>query len=182
MDYDPRWAERFRGSRAEYLRALVRAGVQVVAVEHVGSTSVPGLAAKPVIDVDIVVAGEDVVAASEALTGLGFRPLGEVGIPDRWAFREPDRFAGTNTYVVVAGSLALRNHLGVRDVLRSDAGLRAEYAVVKKAAAMVAADIDDYGGRKNAVVQRILAAAGLTEQERVSIENNQVPSHRDRAG
>lgn len=171
-----------QGLRAEYLQALGRAGVRVLAVEHVGSTSVPGLAAKPVIDIDIVVAGEDVAAAGEVLIGLGFRALGELGIPDRWAFREPDRLAGTNTYVVIAGSLALRNHLGVRDVLRSDAGLPAEYAVVKKAAAMVAADIDDYGGRKNAVVQRILAAAGLTKQERVSIENNQVPSHRDRAG
>jgi len=123
-----------------------------------------------------------VAAAGEVLIGLGFRALGELGIPDRWAFREPDRLAGTNTYVVIAGSLALRNHLGVRDVLRSDPGLRVEYAAVKKAAAMVAADIDDYGGRKNATVQRILAAVGLTERERVSIDNNQVPSHRDRAG
>ena len=59
---------------------MAAAGVPVVAIEHVGSTSLPGLAAKPVIDCDIVVAGQDVAAASWALTGLGFQPLGELGI------------------------------------------------------------------------------------------------------
>jgi len=52
---------------------MAAAGVPVVAIEHVGSTSVPGLAAKPVIDCDIVVAELDVAAASRALTDLGFR-------------------------------------------------------------------------------------------------------------
>ncbi len=52
---------------------MAAAGVPVVAIEHVGSTSVPGLAAKPVIDCDIVVAEQDVAAASRALTDLGSR-------------------------------------------------------------------------------------------------------------
>jgi hypothetical protein len=65
--------------------------------------------------------------ASAALVNLGFEPRGELGIPDRWAFWEPDRLMGTNTYVVVAGSLALRNHIAVRDALRADPDLRAEY-------------------------------------------------------
>jgi hypothetical protein len=77
-----------------------------------------------------VVAGRDVAAASRVLTGLGFTPLGELGIPLRWAFKEPERLDGTNTYVVVEGSLSLRNHLAVRDILRADAGLRAQYAAV----------------------------------------------------
>ena len=76
---------------------MAAAGVPVVAIEHVGSTSVPGLAAKPVIDCDIVVAGQDVAAASGVLAGLGFRPLGERGIPLRWAFTEPERLAGTRS-------------------------------------------------------------------------------------
>jgi GrpB-like predicted nucleotidyltransferase (UPF0157 family) len=148
-----------------------------VTIEHVGSTSVPGLAAKPVIDCDVVVAEAHVTAATAVLVAFGFRPMGELGIPQRWAFKEPDRLAGTNTYVVVDGSLALRNHLGVRDVLRSDAALREEYASVKKRVSATASDIDDYGRGKSAVVQRILAAAGLTETERASIAANQVPSH-----
>ena len=104
----------------------------VVAIEHVGSTAVPGLAAKPVIDCDIVVAGPDVAAASQVLAGLGFTPEGELGIPLRWAFKEPERLAPTNTYVVVQGSLSLRNHIAVRDILRADPDLRDQYAAVKR--------------------------------------------------
>lgn len=59
---------------------MASAGVPVVAIEHVGSTSVPGLAAKPIIDCDIVVAEKHVPAASRTLLGLGFTPLGELGI------------------------------------------------------------------------------------------------------
>jgi GrpB-like predicted nucleotidyltransferase (UPF0157 family) len=176
-EYDPAWQQRFGQLRQEYAPAMAAAGVPVVAIEHVGSTSVPGLAAKPVIDCDIVVAGQDVAAASEVLTRLGFEPLGELGIPLRWAFKEPQRLSGTNTYIVVAGSLALRNHLAVRDALRADAGLRREYAAVKRRAGATAANIDEYGRAKNAMVQKILAAAGLTKAERASINANQVPSH-----
>ncbi|HLI02149.1 MAG TPA: GrpB family protein, partial [Acidimicrobiales bacterium] len=109
------------------------------------------------------------------LVGLGFEPEGELGIPQRWAFRPPDRLAGTNTYVIVAGSLALRNHLAVRDTLWADADLRAEYGDVKKRVGAVAADIYEYGAGKNAMVQRILAAAGLSDDERASIDGNKVP-------
>ena len=176
-EYDPGWPRRFEELRREYAAAMADAGVPVVAIEHVGSTSVPGLAAKPVIDCDIVVAGRDVAAASDVLAGLGFVPLGELGIPLRWAFKEPGRLSGTNTYVIVEGSLALRNHLAVRETLRADPGLREQYAAVKRRAGATAADIDEYGREKNATVQRILAAAGLTDAERASIDANQVPSH-----
>jgi len=146
----------------------------VVAIEHVGSTSVPGLAAKPVIDCDIVVAARDVPAASAVLIGLGFTPEGDLGIPLRWAFTEPARLARTNTYVVVQGSLSLRNHLAVRDILRTDPDLREHYAAVKRQAGATAANIDEYGRAKNTTVQRILAAAGLTDAERAAIDAEQV--------
>jgi GrpB-like predicted nucleotidyltransferase (UPF0157 family) len=177
VEYDPAWPTRFEQLRQEYAEAMAEAGVPVMSVEHIGSTAVPGLAAKPVIDCDIVVAGQDVAAASQVLAGLGFTPLGELGIPLRWAFREPERLAKTNTYVVVKDSLSLRNHLAVRDILRADPGLREQYAAVKRRIAAVAANIDEYGRGKNAMVQRILAAAGLTAAERASIDANQVPSH-----
>ncbi len=156
---------------------MAAAGVPVVAIEHVGSTSVPGLAAKPVIDCDIVVAEQDVAAASRALTDLGFKPLGELGIPLRWAFKEPERLPRTNTCVVAEGSLSLRNHLAVRDTLRTDSNLREQYAAVKRRVGATAANIDEYGRGKNAMVQQILAAAGLTDAERTAIDANQVPSH-----
>ena len=176
LDYDPAWATRFGELEREYRRALDRAGVPFVAIEHVGSTAVPGLAAKPIIDCDIVVGTGQVEAASGVLTALGFLAEGELGIPQRWAFAEPPRFAPTNTYVIVAGSLALRNHLAVRDALRADPVLRDEYAAVKKAVARDAADLAEYGRGKNAVVQRILAAAGLGDEDLASIDAAQVPS------
>ncbi|MET9023293.1 GrpB family protein [Actinopolymorpha sp. NPDC004070] len=176
-EYDPAWPGRFAALRDEYEAAMAAAGVPVVAIEHVGSTSVPGLAAKPVIDCDIIVGEAHVDAASEVLVSLGFVPLGELGIPQRWAFRAPERLSGTHTYVIVDGSLSLRNHLALREVLRSDASLREEYSTVKRAAGARAADTDEYGRLKTDMVQRILAAAGLTEAERASIAGNQVPSH-----
>jgi GrpB-like predicted nucleotidyltransferase (UPF0157 family) len=177
VEYDPAWPDKFELLRRKYAGAMAAAQVPVLAVEHVGSTAVHGLAAKPVIDCDVVVAEPDMPAASRVLVGLGFTPLGELGIPLRWAFREPPRLAGTNTYVIAAGSLSLRNHLAVRDTLRADPELRAKYAAVKRELGASAADIDEYGRGKNEMVQRILAAAGLTAAERAAIAANQVPSH-----
>jgi GrpB-like predicted nucleotidyltransferase (UPF0157 family) len=177
VEYDPAWPERFEALRDEYATAMAVAGVPVAAIEHVGSTSIPGLAAKPIIDCDIVVAKADVSAAASVLVSLGFTPEGELGVPQRWAFKEPARLSGTNTYVVVAGCLSLRNHLAVRDTLRADAALRDKYAAVKREAGARAANIDEYGQAKTAMVQKILAAAGLTAAERASIGGNQIPSH-----
>jgi hypothetical protein len=59
--------------------------------------------------------------------------------------------------------------------LRADSGLRDEYASVKKLLGSTAADIYEYGAGKNATVQRILAAAGLSDDDRASIDANQVP-------
>jgi GrpB-like predicted nucleotidyltransferase (UPF0157 family) len=177
VEYDPAWPGRFEQLRQEYAAAMAAAAVPVLAIEHVGSTSVPGLAAKPIIDCDIIVAAPDVAAASQALTRLGFTPLGDLGIPLRWAFKEPARLAGTNTYVIVAGCLSLRNHLAVRNTLRADASLREQYAAVKRRVGATAADIDEYGRGKNAMIQQILADAGLTDAERASIDANQVPAH-----
>jgi len=177
VDYDPAWPARFEDLRAEYAAAMAAAGVPVVAIEHVGSTSVPGLAAKPIIDCDIVVDEHDVRAASNVMTDLGFTPLGELGVPLRWAFKEPARLERTNTYVIVAGCLSLRNHLALREVLRNDQELRDEYAALKKRVGLEAANIDDYGQSKNQVVLKILAAAGLAESDIASIAGNQIPTH-----
>jgi GrpB-like predicted nucleotidyltransferase (UPF0157 family) len=74
VEYDLAWPRRFEQLRREYAAAMAAAGVPVVAIEHVGSTSVPGLAAKPVIDCDIVAAGQDVVAGRGFWPGWGSHP------------------------------------------------------------------------------------------------------------
>ena len=106
--YDPDWPRPFEALRNEYSNALEGSGVSFSAIKHIGSTSVRGLAAKPVIDCDIVVASDEVERASDGHVGLGFRLLGELGIAQRWAFTEPSRLAGTNTFVTVEGCPSLR--------------------------------------------------------------------------
>jgi GrpB-like predicted nucleotidyltransferase (UPF0157 family) len=167
VEYDPRWAEQFAALEARYREAL--AGVSVLAIEHVGSTAVPGLAAKPIIDVDIVVAAEDVVPALAAMERIGFVSRGERGVPDRWALDAPGDAPPTHTYVVVAGSLAMRNHLGVRHVLRNDAELRDAYGALKRSLAAEVDEIDVYVERKSDLLAVILERAGLDADERASI-------------
>lgn len=166
VDYDPSWPRRFEALRNEYSAAFARAGVAVVAIEHVGSTSVPGLAAKPIIDCDIVVTAERVTPASDVLVHLGFQPEGELGVPQRWAFKEPSRLRGTHTYVIVDGSLALRDHLRLRDALRTNAELCARYSSVKKRVGATAGNVEEYAQGKAAVIQQILETAGLNDQQR----------------
>jgi GrpB-like predicted nucleotidyltransferase (UPF0157 family) len=87
VDYDPSWPDVF-----EVLRRPVWAAVRDVAVsvEHVGSTAVPGLAAKPIIDIDVVVASSDSLSkAIGRLATLGYIHRGDLGIDDREAFDSP---------------------------------------------------------------------------------------------
>ena len=75
--YDLSWPLRFEALLREDGAAMRTAGIPVIAIEHVGSTSVPGLASKPVIDCDIVVESSEVEDAAKVLTSLGFVALGD---------------------------------------------------------------------------------------------------------
>ena len=164
VPYDPNWPRLFESVRSDLTAIL--GSVPVIGIEHVGSTSVPGLAAKPIIDIDVIVAADDIQPAIDALTDAGYRHLGDLGIPDRHAMAAPDGDPRRNVYVTLVDSLALRNHIGVREVLRTDADLRRRYADAK---AMLAAeddmDITRYTTAKTPVLIDILAATGLTRDE-----------------
>lgn len=169
MPYDPRWPQQF-ATVADELRAALN-GVPVVAIEHVGSTSVPGLAAKPRIDVDVVVHAEHLPDAIRALEAAGYVWLGELGVTDRHAFKAPQGGPPRNVYVAVDGCLALRNHLAVRDFLRRDARLRDEYGRLKlELAGRDYDDLDRYVRDKSPILGRILAAAGLAPDELEAID------------
>ena len=168
VDYDPVWPARFETLRQLYENILT--GVAILGIEHVGSTSVPGLAAKPLIDIDIVVTVDQVARAIEAMEQAGFLSLGERGIPDRWALQAPSDLPRTNTYVVVEGSLALRNHLAVRDQLRHEVALRDQYAALKRSIAASVHDMDQYVKKKSSFLSVVLELAGLTAEERDAIE------------
>jgi len=175
VDYNPEWVAVFEDLADRY-RVFLQ-DVDIVSIEHVGSTSVPGLAAKPIVDIDIIVEPDHLEPAIAAMEVAGFESRGTLDIDDRWAFHEPHGYPVTNTYVVVEGCLALRNHLGVRDLLRSDAELRDEYGALKKAIAENVDDLYDYGEQKSAFLSELLGRAGLTLAERQEIEAvNRAPS------
>ena len=157
VDWSPQWAVRFDAVAAVLRQALVGLDARV---EHVGSTSVPGLAAKPILDIDVVVDARDVRAAITALESVGYVHRGDLGVAGREAFHAPDA-PRRHVYVCTAGTTNVRNHLAVRDVLRSRDDLRDAYAAVKTAlAADPAMDIDTYLAGKSAVLQEVLAASG----------------------
>ncbi|QIK72490.1 GrpB family protein [Propioniciclava coleopterorum] len=162
------WPVQFAGVAAALTRAL--AGVPVVGIEHVGSTSVPGLAAKPILDIDVVVRREDVAAAIAALAAAGYEHHGDLGVTDREALLAPDADPKRNVYVCVAGTLHLRNHLAVRDVLRRRPDLRDRYGAVKLAlAADPAMDIETYLDGKSDILREVLGHSDLSEEEKALI-------------
>ena len=158
VDWSPAWAEQF-----EAVAAVLREALHDVAsarVEHVGSTSVPGLAAKPILDIDVVVHAREVSAAVAALESVGYVHRGDLGVTGREAFFAPDE-PRRHVYVCTAGTTNVRNHLAVRDVLRARDDLRDAYAAVKLAlAADPAMDIDTYLAGKSAVLQEVLEVSG----------------------
>lgn len=158
VDWSPRWAEQFEEVAVVLGRAL--ADVRSARVEHVGSTSVPGLAAKPILDVDVVVEPGEEAAAVAALESVGYVHRGDLGVVGREAFHAPGD-PRRNVYVCTAGTANVRNHLAVRDVLRRRADLREAYDAVKRAlAADPDMDIDTYIAGKSAVLQEVLEASG----------------------
>ncbi|WP_457208751.1 GrpB family protein [Nocardioides sp. P5_C9_2] len=159
LAWSPDWAAQFE-EVASVLRGAV-ADVPGARVEHVGSTSVPGLAAKPILDIDVIVAPEHVAAAVAALGTVGYVHRGDLGVAGREAFRAPDRAPYRHVYVCAEGTTNLRNHLAVRDVLRRRDDLRDAYAAAKLALADdPAMDLDAYLAGKSAVVQEVLRASG----------------------
>jgi GrpB-like predicted nucleotidyltransferase (UPF0157 family) len=130
VDYDPDWPRIFSQLKDQIWPSL---RYVALAIEHVGSTSVPGLAAKPVIDIDIVIASRtDLPLLIQRLGALGYQHRGNLGIEDRDAFRAPENQPAQHLYVCVENSLALQNHIAVRDYLRTHACEATAYSTLKK--------------------------------------------------
>jgi len=169
----PQWPVAYAAG-ADELRGVLGTGARI---EHVGSTAVPGLAAKPILDIDVVVAAEDVAAAVVALTRLGYRHRGDLGVEGREAFHAPDDAPRRNVYVCVEGCLALRNHLTVREVLRARADLAAEYGALKcSLAAQPDMDITTYLAGKSAVLHKVLAYGDFSAAELEQIRRLNAPT------
>jgi GrpB-like predicted nucleotidyltransferase (UPF0157 family) len=166
--YNPDWPRQFAAIATELKEALE--DVEIISIEHVGSTSVPGLHAKPTLDIDVIVTRENVQSAIAALEQkLGYENRGELGVPERWALQMSSASPKRNLYVCVQGAQSLRNHLGVRDTLRADAELRDEYGKVKQELAARGLGIDDYVEGKNDILEKVLSRAGMSENDRHAI-------------
>lgn len=167
--YDPGWPETF-----ELLRSRIWPVVNDIAtaIEHVGSTAVPGLAAKPVIDLDVVVPSEsDIATAIQRLETVGYVHRGDLGVAGREAFRPPASLPRHHLYLCPASSPALANHLAVRNHLRTRPDLVAEYGVLKtQLAPRFAHDSDGYTAGKTRMLLRLLREAGLPPDQIAAVE------------
>jgi GrpB-like predicted nucleotidyltransferase (UPF0157 family) len=169
VDYDSAWPVIFERLRARVWPAVCDIAV---AIEHVGSTSVPGLAAKPIIDMSIVVPSPvDVPAGIARVTALGYIHEGEMGVEGRDAFRAPSGLPRHNLYLCPTGSLGLVNQVGVRDYLRAHPEAARAYGELKKQLALqFPNDIEGYVAGKTDVVLEILKRAGVSADRLEAIE------------
>ncbi len=145
------------------IRARVDAALQGISHEtvHVGSTAVPGLAAKPIIDIDVVVADRPAVrAAIESLAAAGWRHQGDMGIAGREAFAPAADGVYHHLYVVVDGDQPHRDHVDFRDYLLAHPGQAARYGELKrKLAPLLRTDRVAYGDAKAALIAQFLVLA-----------------------
>ncbi|MDT0341584.1 GrpB family protein [Streptomyces litchfieldiae] len=164
-DHDPSWPDQGARAGAELIDALPGLFLNV---EHVGSTSVPRLVAKPVIDLMASVAAlDDVTADREAvLERLGYRSQ-ETGMPGRlFYYRDTD--AGRRSHhlhIVTADTWETRNERLFRDHLRAHPEVATEYGELKRRAAVEEEDGLAYTKRKTELIQHVVdrerAARGL---------------------
>ena len=160
-DYDSCWPETFASLRDQVAAALGPLGKWI---EHVGSTAVPGLPAKPVIDLDVVLATRaDLPEVITRLGALGYLHEGDLGISGREAFTCPAGTPAHHLYVCTADSHELARHLAFRDYLRAHPGQACAYAELKRSlAAQFRSDRDAYSRGKAAFIEQALRSSPPT--------------------
>lgn len=162
--YDKTWAKDFIEIRDELNTVLKDL---VLGIEHVGSTSVEGLSAKPIIDIDVVIQDRDKLPeVISALQKLGYFHEGDQGIPGREAFKYEgkEHLRKHHLYVCAQDAEELRRHIAFRDYLRNNPDAVAEYSRIKEEGAMLYPwDIDKYIEHKSPFIESIYKRIGLQE-------------------
>ena len=148
VDYDALWPTLFREEAKRLAEALPDA-----AIEHIGSTAVPGMVAKPI--VDIMVGAPE--AAREVIAGLGYEDLGEAGVVGRIYHRRRGSGQAYNIALVEREGSLWKANRAFRDYLRSDDAAAQEYAGVKREAiARGARTLLAYSAFKSELVSRLV--------------------------
>ena len=160
--YNPAWIREFDKIRLEIMAA---ASDLILSVEHVGSTSVEGLSAKPCIDIDVVIEDESLLGEIIGrLAAIGYIHEGNLGIEGREAFKYSDKahLMTHHLYVCPKDSPELHRHLTFRDYLRTHPEAARRYGAVKEEAArLFPDDIDRYIAHKSPCIEGLYAMCGL---------------------
>ena len=162
LPYDAAWESAFEAIRAEIQTAL---GDLMLGIEHVGSTSVKGMSAKPCIDIDVVIRDYSVFdAVVQKLDAIGYIHEGDLGIKDREAFKYTDKphLMLHHLYVCPQDSEELRRHIVFRDFLRKNPEAVKKYSRVKETAAQLFPDeIEQYIAFKAPCIEELYIKCGL---------------------
>jgi GrpB-like predicted nucleotidyltransferase (UPF0157 family) len=185
VPYSSNWASVFQelsNTFNKHLKGLINR------IEHIGSTSVPGLAAKPIIDLDIIIKDKsNFKEIIQILKELGYNYLGEMGIVGRDAFERISdlspvdgsgkRWLRHHLYVCTEDSMGLKNHIRFRDYLRSNQEVVIEYGTLKmELAKKYPFDVDSYVDGKTDFIISILAKNGFDDKILSSIkQQNKTP-------
>lgn len=160
--YNKTWKSSFEEIKAEIENVI---GDLIIGIEHVGSTSVEGLSAKPCIDIDVIIKDysvfNDVV---NKLATIGYIHKGDLGIKDREAFKYADKphLQNHHLYVCSQHSEELHSHITFRDFLRENPEAARKYGSVKEAAAQLFPDdIDKYIEYKSPCIEELYKMCGL---------------------
>ncbi len=160
--YNSAWKRDFEDIRSELMAVLEG---KVISIEHVGSTSVEGLSAKPIIDIDVVIEDEDAFpAVKAAMESIGYTHEGDLGIPGREAFKYKDKehLLKHHLYVCTKDADELKRHISFRDYLRTHPDAVREYSKVKEEGAkLYPEDIDSYIEHKAPFIEGIYKEIGL---------------------
>ena len=163
--YNKAWKTDFENIKHELASAL---GDLAIGIEHVGSTSVEGMSAKPCIDIDVIIRDYEVFdAVVEKLRAIGYIHEGDLGIRDREAFAYSDKLhlQKHHLYVCPQYSEELHRHITFRDFLGKSPESVKKYSEIKeKAAKLFPNDIDRYMQYKAPCIEELYAKCGLQKE------------------
>lgn len=162
VEHDPHWKDLFHSEWLELERAM---GDIVLSIEHIGSTAVPGLAAKPVVDIMACVGRQrDPDDYLERLSDLGYRYVEQEDEPDRIFFVKGSPRTH-HLHLVVHGSATYREHLLFRDhLMENEEALREHASLKRELASRFRHDRESYSRGKREFIERMVALASSTRE------------------
>jgi GrpB-like predicted nucleotidyltransferase (UPF0157 family) len=153
VPYHVDWPERFKAEAEALARVF---GSQLLSIHHFGSTAIPGISAKPIIDILVIVREiQTVDALNPRLAGMGYQPVGEYGIPGRrFFYKGTSELRSHHLHVYQAGNPHIMRHLAFRDYMRTHPVSARAYSRLKESLASEhPEDMEGYIAGKNDFVK-----------------------------